>query len=138
MKNPIVSLNQTAALLLAAAVVELFPGVQIVEGCGNSKYFYYDFLFPFEFKSDFLPLIEERIRLILREKRAFRSMEMMPSNAAMLMKHQHQRIAAEKLMQTQRATVQMVQIGDFALFCPLHPLESLVIPFFKILEGFSL
>jgi threonyl-tRNA synthetase len=137
-ENPTVSLNQTAALLLAVAVVELFPDVLLIGGQGTSKYFYHDFVFPFEFKSDFLFLIEERMRLILREKRSFRSMEMMPSNAAALMLHQRQSIAAERLMHIQRATVQMVQIGDFAIFSPQHSLENLSIPFFKIFEGYPL
>ena len=61
-------LNSTASLLLAAAGCELFPDTQILGGRGTEKYFYTDFVFPFEFKNDFLPLIEERMRLILREK----------------------------------------------------------------------
>jgi threonyl-tRNA synthetase len=130
------SLNQTAAVLLAAAVVELFPNTRLVGGQGTSKYFYYDFIFPFEFKQEFLSLIEERMRLIIKEKRAVRSMEMMPSNAAALMKHQTQEIVAGSLMQVKQATVPMVQIGAFALFCSQPILEELSIPFFKILEGF--
>ena len=135
---PLDSLNQTAALFLAAAVIELFPDTLIVGGEGTSKFFYYDFVFPFEFTSNFLPLIEERMRLIMREKRTLRSMEMMPSNAAALMQHRHQMIAAERLMQVQRATVQMIQIGEFTAFCPQQELESSIILFFKILEAYPL
>ncbi len=134
-ETSLTSLNQTAAVLLATAVVELFPGALLVDGRGTSKYFYYDFVFPFAFKSDFIPLIEERMRLTLREKRAVRSMEMMPSNAAALMQHRKQEIAAERLMQIQRATVPMLQIGDFIAYCPEPALEELSIPFFKILEA---
>jgi threonyl-tRNA synthetase len=135
-KSPRLSLNQTAAVLMATAVVELFPNTLIVDGQGTAKYFYYDFIFPFEFKPEFLSLIEERMRLAIKEKRAVRRMEMMPSNAATLMKHLNQEIVADKLMQTHQATVQMVQIGGFTTFCPQSTLEELAIPFFKILEGF--
>jgi threonyl-tRNA synthetase len=136
--SPILSLNQTAAVLLAVAVVELFPDALMLGGQGTSKYFYYDFVFPFEFKSNFLSLIEERMRLIIREKRPLRSMDMMPSNAAALMLHNHQKIAADQLMQVQRATVQIVQIGSFSVYNQHQLLDNLLIPFFKILEGYPL
>lgn len=138
-EHPTASLNQTAAVLLAAAVLEIFPNALLINAEGTLKYFFCDFFFPFELTSHFLSLIEERMRLILKEKRAFRSMEMMPSNAAELLHHHRQRMAAEKVMQMQRATVHMAQIGDLAVFCPQHHvLEDLFIPFFKILESYSL
>ncbi|MGC2595301.1 MAG: His/Gly/Thr/Pro-type tRNA ligase C-terminal domain-containing protein [Rhabdochlamydiaceae bacterium] len=130
-------LNQTAALLLAAAVSELFPDTSMIGGQGTPDYFYQDFVFPFEFKPEFLPLIEERMRLIIREKRGVRSFEMMPSNAAELMRHHHQTIVAEQLKQIQRATVEMGQIGDFIAFFPQTLMKGLSIPFFKVLEGDS-
>jgi threonyl-tRNA synthetase len=130
-------LNQTAALLLAAAVIELFPKTLLVDGRGTSKYFYYDFIFSFEFKFEFLLLIEERMRLIMRQKRSVRQIEMMPTNAALFMNHCHQPIVADRLTQIQQATVPMVQMGDFTLCCPQPISDELFIPFFKILEGFS-
>ena len=136
-ENSTFVLNQTAALFLAAAAVELFPETCLSVGRGTYKYFYYDVVFPFEFKSEFLPLIEDRMRLILREKRAVRQIEMMPSNAAVLMRHFSQHIVADGLMQIRQATVPMVQIGDMTLFCPQPISDELSIPFFKILEGFS-
>ncbi len=136
-ENPTLPLNHTAAALMATAVVELFPKTLLVDGRGTSKYFYYDFIFPFEFTSEFLPLIEERMRVMIREKRTVRLTEMMPSNAAMLMKHLHQEIVADRLMQVQQATVHIVHISGFSVFSPEPTLEELSIPFFKILEGFS-
>src|ERR1700722_6040613 len=133
-KNSLEQLNQTAALLLAAAVVELFPHVHIVEGEGTSKYFYYNFIFPFAFNDGLIPLIEERIRLILKEKRPLRAMEMIPSNAATLMQHHGQPIVSEKLLQVERATVEMMQLGDFVAYCPFSCLQDLPVMYFKILE----
>jgi threonyl-tRNA synthetase len=137
-ENSLAPLNQTTAALLAVAIVELFPDTLIVSGQGTPKYFYYDFVFSFEFKSHFIPLIEERMRLIIREKRPVRSLEMMPSNAASLMHHHHQRIAAERVLEVQRATVQMLQIGEFAVLCSQPFLEEFSIFFFKIFEGYPL
>ncbi len=131
-------LNQTAAVLMAAAVTELFPGALIVGGQGTPERFFYDFVFPFEFQTDFLSLIEERMRLIVREKRPVRTLEMMPDNAAAMMRHRGQPLAAESLLQVERAVIDMCQIGEFAAYAPLPLLGELAIPYFKILEGFSL
>jgi threonyl-tRNA synthetase len=131
-------LNQTAAILIGAAVTELFPGALIVGGQGTPERFFCDFAFPFEFQPDFLNLIEERMRLIIREKREVRLLEMMPSNAASMMRHRGQPLAADALLDVQRAVVEMCQIGEFAAYSPFPFLQELTIPFFKLLEGFPL
>ncbi len=131
-------LNQTAAILLAAAVVELFPDVQLVNGQGGEDRFYFDFVFPFEFQENFLPLIEERMRFIIREKRNLKALEMVPSNAAALMRHQRQEIAAENLSRIDRALVSMCRIGEFTIYSALPFQDNFNSFFFKILEGFQL
>ncbi len=136
--DPHLFLNQTASVLLAAAVVELFPQAQLQGGCGTSKYFYYDFVLPFPCTPDSLPLIEERMRLIAREKREVRSTEMMPSNAAALMRHRRQYLLAEQLLLLRQSTVPMVQIGDFTIPCSDSIAENFVVPLLKILEYFDL
>ena len=137
-ENPLASLNQTASVLLAAAVCDLFPGVLLVRGQGGETCFYYDFIFPFEFQENFTSLIEERMRLIIREKRTLSSMEMMPSNAASLMQHRGQGIVAERLDSLQSALAQMCKMGEFVDFCPFPFQKDLHIPFLKIFEAFPL
>ena len=136
--NACAPLNQTAAILMAAAVCDLFPGTLIVEGQGTPNCFFYDFVFPFEFQPQLIPLIEEQMRLIIREKRAIRTLEMMPSNAAALMEHSGQKMAAERLARVEQAVVQMCQIGEFRAYCPFPVLDKLAIDFFKIIERFPL
>jgi threonyl-tRNA synthetase len=138
LENSEFSLNQTASLLLAAAVCDLFPHVLMVQGQGGKNYFHYDFVFPFEFQEHFLALIEERMRLLIREKRPVGTMEMMPTNAASLMEHQGQSLIAERLHQLDRTLIQMGKVGDFVTVSEAPILEDLNLPFFKILEGFSL
>ena len=136
--NSLAPLNQTAAVLLASAVTELFPGTLIIGGQGSPERFFYDFLFPFEFPPDFLILIEERMRLIIREKRGVKLLEMMPANAAALMRHRGQMLAADVLDEADRAVVEMCQIGDFVAYSPFPFIEELSIPHFKVLEGYPL
>jgi threonyl-tRNA synthetase len=137
LSQPPAILNQTAAILMAAAVTELFPGTLLVGGEGTPQRFFYDFFFPFEFQADFLPLIEERMRLIIREKRKVKALEMMPSNAAALMRHRSQELVAATLEETERALVEMCQIGEFVAYSPLPTLTELAIPFVKLFEWFT-
>ncbi len=131
-------LNQTAAVLMAAAACELFPGVLFIEGQGTPDRFFCDFVFPFTFQPDFITLIEERMRLIVREKREVKSLEMMPENAAAMLRHRGQPLAAEALLLVERALVELCQIGDFAALAPAPFLDELAIPHLKIFEGFPL
>ncbi len=131
-------LNQTAAVLLASAVTELFPGTLIISGQGTQQRFFYDFLFPFEFTPEFLILIEERMRLIVREKREARLLEMMPANAASMMRHRGQILAADVLDGIDRALVEMCQIGEFVAYSPFPFVEDLSAFYFKILESYPL
>jgi threonyl-tRNA synthetase len=127
--------NQSAALVLAAAVIELFPGAQFLSGEGTSKYFFYDFTFPFTFQPELLILIEERMRLIIKEKRAVKMLEMMPLNAADLMRHNGQLLAAELLSNVEKATLSLCQIGNCVIPSLDVDLNELSIPFFKLFEG---
>jgi threonyl-tRNA synthetase len=136
--HSLASLNQTAAVLLAAAVVDLFPGVLIANGQGTPERFFWDFVFPFEFQPDFLTLIEERMRFILREKKPVKLLEMMPSNAAAMMRHRGQFLAADALLELNRATVEMCQIGEFIAYSSAPFLKELAIPFLKLFESFPL
>jgi threonyl-tRNA synthetase len=130
-------LNQTAAILLAVATVELFPGVLLAGGGGTDKYFFYDFVFPFEFQESFIPQIEEYMRLIIRQKREVKRLEMMPANAASLMQHRSQSLAAEFLLRVERATVDLCQIGGCAVYSSAPFLDALTLPQLKIFEVFA-
>ncbi|MES2122981.1 MAG: hypothetical protein V4492_09470 [Chlamydiota bacterium] len=130
--------RQTAAQVLAAAVCDLFPGTHLAGGQGTDPYFYYDFHFPFPFQPEMLSPIEERMRAILRENRPIVSMEMVPMNAADLMRHQKQPLVEERLRLEETATVQMCKIGTHADFCPHAFAEHCHLRHFKLLEGIVL
>lgn len=130
-----ISMHQAASLLLAAAVTQLYPNAQLVEGQGTEQCFFYDFVFPFEFKEEFLPLIEERMRLILKQKEEIRIFEMMPQVAAGMLEHNGQLLAAEQLFLAKSATIWMCQIGQLTCPCPDPFVRWEEISFFKLLEA---
>lgn len=130
--------RQTAAQLIAAAATELFPGILLAGGRGTSICFYYDFIFPFPYNADFLPLIEERIRLLIREKRSIQTLEMMPQSAAALLLHRGQKVRADQLLLVQNSLVQMCQIGEWIDFCPFPFEEKIDLTHFKLLRAESL
>lgn len=136
---PLKQVRQTAAEILAAAALELFPDTLLFQGQGTSKLFFYDFYFPFPFQDEFLFQLEERMRQILKRKERIKVLEMVPSNAASLLKHVGQPVLAEKVKDIDKALVSMVQIGEFADWCE----ESLLTEWdtacaFKLLEFYPI
>lgn len=84
--NPstIFQIRQTAAELLAVAVLDLCPDAFIIEGRATSAGFAYDFYFPSPFSKDMLPYLEERIQQLIQEDLPIERREMMPDNASEL------------------------------------------------------
>src|ERR1700746_679920 len=76
----LVGARQTAAEVLALAAVELFPDTLLFQGEGTYKTFFYDFHFPFPFQAEFLPLLEEKMRQIVRKDLDINVLEMVPGN----------------------------------------------------------
>ena len=120
-KNPqpsLVTLRRSAAELLAAAVLELFPNTLLVKGESYDLGFSYEFVFPQKFSEHNLLMIEERMRAIIKEKRPITSSEMMCTNARQFFLDKGQRIKAEILGATQDAIIDVMRMGDFVDVCP--------------------
>jgi threonyl-tRNA synthetase len=111
------ALRQTSAEVMAAAVVELFPGTLLVQGQSTPLGFCYDFVFPFTFQTEFLTLIEERMRLIVKEGRPLKVLEMMPANAAAFLEHHGQPKRASAVRAAKSALVRIVQSEAFIDWC---------------------
>lgn len=132
----LLEMRSSAATLMAAAVHELFPNVLLVEGRGLAMGFYYDFSFPFAFQKEFIPLIEERMKKLLKERAALKHFEMVPSNADAFLKHRGQSVRAEIAGSQRSSIVQMVQWGEFADYWEHeHPFDWDQIGAFKITEA---
>jgi threonyl-tRNA synthetase len=115
-----VSLNElrrTASRILAAAALELFPATLLVQGGETSLGFYYDFIFPFQFKKEFFTLLEEKMRMIIKEKRPIQILEMVPRNAADFLAFHKQEMRAEEAFECEDTTIEIFKMGEFIDLC---------------------
>lgn len=131
-------MQQMAVQYLFVAIRELFPKAVLMNGEGTFRCFYCDVRFPFSFQEEILPLIEERMRRILRENPSIRIFEMVPSNAATLLRRQEQREWARRIEAFPASTVQMSQIKEMVNPSSFEEDPSEHLFNFKLLEGFNL
>src|SRR5580700_8795898 len=107
-------IRHDAAHVLAAAVMEMWPGVKISIGPPIEQGFYYDFEFPdgtVVSEADFAEL-EERMRAHVKAKEAFERREVTPAQA-------RERFAAEGQDYKVELIDDLVQGAD-----PGHPLQT--------------
>lgn len=74
-------IRHSLAHLLAAAVLELYPGTKNTIGPAIDTGFYYDFEFPKAFSQDDLPKVEEKMREILKTWKLFSHKEVSADEA---------------------------------------------------------
>jgi threonyl-tRNA synthetase len=75
-EDALVVLRHSAAHLLAMAVLDLFPGTDLGFGPATEDGFYYDFKTPRPITEEDLPRIEQRMKEIAKEGRAYARVEM--------------------------------------------------------------
>ena len=132
------NLRQTFAKVLACAVVELYPGAVLLQGEATVRGFYYDFLFPFPFQKEFLALIEEKMRMLVREDRNMRILEMHPKNAAELFSYHGQPVKAERVREVKAPLAPIFQWGKFHDIAPKDFLDAnFSKAHFRLLDAYS-
>lgn len=97
MSYPIEVIRHSTAHLLAAAVMELFPGVKLGIGPVVENGFYYDFDLPKTLTSDDLPKIEKKMREIIKKREPFVRKEILIDEAIKFFKEQNQDYKVELL-----------------------------------------
>jgi threonyl-tRNA synthetase len=123
----------SCSVILAAALRDLFPAAQIRSFQATEKCFYCDVAFPYDFESEMIPLLEERMRGWVLKDLPFRSLDMMPSNAAQFLKHHGNAYAAEAV-RYEPDIVPIIQLDNFAGRSPGEPVETTGdIKFFKLI-----
>lgn len=109
------------AHLASASVRELFPDAVFIASYTHPNGFFCDFAFPFSFKQEFLPLIEEKMRKIVKEKRPVKMKEMVPVSAAAFLESKG--LDSESVRHSEETLVQLLEMGAFIAPCP--PTNSL-------------
>ena len=110
-------LRHSASHVMAMAVKELFPGVKVTIGPAIENGFYYDFDYQRAFKDDDLPLIEEKMREIIRRDLPFRREEMESSKAAEFFRSQGEDYKIEIIKDLGEKTVSLYTHGSFTDLC---------------------
>ena len=105
------SLNNSAAYVAAAALYELFPGIQLLGGGPTSIGFSYSFRAAYPLPPEAEKFIEEKMRQIIREKRVIEVLEMVPFSAREYLLKEGHTARAESL--EGGALVEIVRIGSF-------------------------
>lgn len=139
MSQSLFSLRHAAKEMLAAAVVEVFPGTQMIEGEVDEIGFSYTFLFSkktmISFGENELVRIEDHLARILFEKREIVAIEMMRENAANFFRHLKQHERAQKILQSPYNTVTLLKMGQFHDLSPKpFPSNSSLIGVIKLLR----
>jgi threonyl-tRNA synthetase len=110
-------LRHSASHVMAMAVKELFPGVKVTIGPAIENGFYYDFDYQRAFKEDDLPLIEEKMREIIRKDLPFRREEMESDKAVEFFKSQGEDYKIEIIKDLGEKTVSLYTHGSFTDLC---------------------
>jgi threonyl-tRNA synthetase len=112
--------------LLAAAVSELFPKVQIVKGQFEGFNFSYDFVFPGEVGPKDLETIEERMWDLSRQSLDIIYSEMMRENAAEFFRFRRQKLKASYALEEPFNIIKILKIGNYCDICYADGMENTV------------
>ncbi|MHB1576355.1 MAG: threonine--tRNA ligase [Candidatus Dormibacteria bacterium] len=132
------TLRHSAAHLMAAAVVELFPGAEYGIGPSIEDGFYYDFLLPGEarFTDEDLPRIEARMRDIQARHTPYERSELSRDQALEEFRRLQQRFKVELIERIPKdEIISCYRTGDFFDLCRgPHVTEAGAIPAFALLH----
>jgi threonyl-tRNA synthetase len=118
MSDDLETLRHSTAHVMAAAVLELFPGTVIGIGPATDEGFYYDFAFKNRLVPEDLPRIEARMREIVKARPAFVREELPKQEAIDLFERLHQPLKIELIQdKVTDATARVYRTGDFVDLC---------------------
>ena len=118
MSEDLETLRHSTAHVMAAAVLDLFPGTVIGIGPATDEGFYYDFAFKDRLLPEALPRIEARMREIIKQAPPFKKEEIPRAEAITLFDRLHQplkvELIADKVTDT---TARLYRTDDFVDLC---------------------
>ena len=118
MSEDLETLRHSTAHVMAAAVLDLFPGTVIGIGPATDEGFYYDFAFQNRLTPEDLPRIEARMQEIVKAAPAFVKEEIPRQQAIDFFEKQHQPLKVELIGdKVTDATARVYRTGDFVDLC---------------------
>lgn len=106
------------AEVFASAVSDLFPGSLLVQLNVDTAGFSYDIACSQPVDAQALPLIEEKMRELLKNLPPVQVLDMMRENAANLLEHHQQPLKADQVANCPYNIVQIVKIDNFYDYLP--------------------
>jgi len=129
-------LKHSTAHLMAQAVLELYPDVQVGVGPAIENGFYYDFYREEPFSKDDLQKIENRMKKIRKKNIPVQRIELPKQEAIELFEKQNQELKVELIKEKSGEITSLYKQGDFIDFCKgPHVPSTQYIEHFKILNS---
>ena len=132
-ENSLSKLRTTTSRVLAAAVLDLCPGTELLGGKSTDLGFQYDFSMRDPVAQEMIPHLEERMHALLREGHPIKRMEMVPQNAAQLLKHHKHFHRAKAARASHLQLIQVFKMGNMVDYC-IEPFQEEHSGAFKIQE----
>ncbi len=118
MSEDLETLRHSTAHVMAAAVLDLFPGTVIGIGPATDEGFYYDFAFQDRLLPEALPKIEARMHEIVKAATPFVKEEVPRAEAVALFERLHQPLKVELIEEkVTEPTARLYRTGDFVDLC---------------------
>src|SRR5690349_18611075 len=111
--NTLLSLRASVAEILALSVLELFPGVVLGDFHLSATQFRYLFYFNQPKHPELLPLLEEKMRGVIKSQLLIEEVEMAVASAVHYFEHLEQPLKAEEAESSENVTLPMVRVGKF-------------------------
>src|SRR2546425_575234 len=118
MSEDLETLRHSTAHVMAAAVLDLFPGTVIGIGPATDEGFYYDFAFKDRHQPEALPRTEAKMREIIKQAPPFVKEDIPRADAVALFERLHQPLKVELIAdKVTDATARLYRTGDFVDLC---------------------
>jgi threonyl-tRNA synthetase len=118
MSDDLETLRHSTAHVMAAAVLDLFPGTVIGIGPATDEGFYYDFGFQDRLLPEQLPKIEARMHEIVKAETPFVKEEVPRAEAVALFERLHQPLKVELIEEkVTEPNARLYRTGDFVDLC---------------------
>src|SRR5438445_5649659 len=121
MSDDLETLRHSTAHVMAAAVLDLFPGTVIGIGPATDEGFYYDFAFQDRLLPEALPKIEARMHEIVKAATPFVKQEVPRTEAVALFERLHQPLKVELIEEKDTAPTAPLSRPGVRGHLPLGP-----------------